>query len=156
MALAAPSPVCKSWLDFVEALFIDQTLDAKLEMRDASRPWPFQGAASIRYSIDDAPSPAGLLTAHDYWTNVIPKSDCQAFVLPDIALVVTEAWLRMADRPFLLRTPTATVPALRQACSSPSEGWQKTGEVLTAACDVVPATVPTEMRNKFRDLAHRP
>lgn len=156
VAPAGPSPVLESWLDFVEALFVDQTLEARAEMRDASRPWPFQGAASIRYSIDDGPSPAGLLTAHDYWTNVIPRSDCQTFVLSDIELLVTRAWLRIADRPFLLRTPAATIPALRNACSSPTTGWRKIGEVLTAACDVVPAAVPPDMRDKFRDLAHRP
>jgi tetratricopeptide (TPR) repeat protein len=155
VATAGPSPVLESWFDFVEALFVDQALDARAEMRDASRPWPFQGAASIRYSIDDAPSPAGLLTAHDYWTNVVPRSDCQAFVLPDIDHLVTGAWRRMADRPFLLRTPAATVPALRQACSSSSTNWRKIGEVLTAACDVVPTAVPTDMRSKFRDLAGR-
>jgi tetratricopeptide (TPR) repeat protein len=156
VAFAGPPPVLKSWLDFVESLFVDQALDARAEMRDASRPWTFRGAASIRYSIDDAPNPAGLLVAHDFWTNVIPMSDCQAFVLPDIELLVTRAWLTMADRPFLLRAPAATVPALQQACSSSSTNWRKIGEVLTAACDVVPTAVPTDMRNKFRDLALRP
>jgi tetratricopeptide (TPR) repeat protein len=153
VALVGQYPVVKSWLDFVDALFVDQTLDARAEMRDASRPWPFQGAASVRYSIDDAPSPAGLLTAHDYWTTVIPKSDCQAFVMPDIELMVTRAWISMSDQPFLLRAPSTTVPALRQACSGPSRGWRKVGEVLMAACNAVSGSVPGDMRDKIQKLA---
>jgi len=152
-ALAGPSPVLESWLDFVEALFVDPALDARTEMRDASRRWPFQGAASVRYSLDDAPSPAGLLTAHDYWTNVLPRSDCQAFVLPDIELLATRAWLSMCDHPLLLRAPTTTVPALRQACLSPSTGWRKIGEVLMAACNAVPERVPPDMQARFQKLA---
>jgi hypothetical protein len=45
-----------------------------------------------------------------------------------------------------------TVPALLQACASASTGWRKVGEVLAAACDAVPATVPSEFRERFREL----
>ena len=112
------------------------------------------GAGEVldRYATDEEASPAGLLTTHDYWTNVIPKSDSQTFALADIELIVTRGWLRIADRPLLLRAPAATVPALRHVCSGPSTGWRKIGEILLAASDAVPANVPAEMRERFRTL----
>jgi hypothetical protein len=140
------------WLDLVDALFVSHTLNAESAMRDTSLPWPFQAAASIRYAIDEQASPAGLLTTHDYWANAIPKSDSQTFALPDVELIVARAWLSMADRPFLLRAPASTVPALRRACSGSSTGWRKIGEILMAASDAVPSRVPPDMRERFQKL----
>jgi tetratricopeptide (TPR) repeat protein len=152
-ALAGLSPVLESWLDFLDALFVNQRLNASAEMRDASRAWPLQAAASIRYAIDDGASPAGLLMTHDYWANVISQSDCQTFALPDIELLVMRGWLSMCDRPMLLRAPATTVPALRQACSGPSRGWSKIGEVLMAACNAVSGSIPGDMRDRIQKLS---
>lgn len=151
--LGGPSTVLESWLDFVDALFVSQRLNASAEMRDASRAWQLQAAASIRYSIDDGASPAGLLTTHDYWANVIPRSDCQTFALSDIEILVMRGWISICDRPMLLRAPATTVPALRQACSGPSRGWRKIGEVLTAACNAVSGSIPEDMRERIQKLA---
>ena len=152
-ALATLFPILGAWLDFVEELFIDSSLDANAQMRDASRSWTFQAAASIRYANNVGASPAGLLMTHDYWANVIPRSDCRSFVLSDIELLVVRGWLRMCDRPNLLRAPATTVPALRQACSGPSTGWRKIGEVLTAASNAVSGSVPLDMQVRIRNLA---
>jgi hypothetical protein len=73
-------------------------------------------------------------------------------VLADIEHLVTSAWRRLCKNRFLLRRPTRTVPVLEEACASDSTGWQKIGEVLTAACDVVPATIPSEFQETFREL----
>ena len=149
---ALPDPV-KSWLDFVDALFVSQTLDAGTEMQDVSRPWPLWVVASIRYVIDDNVSPARLLMTHDYWARAIPQSDCQTFALSDIELLVTREWVSMCDRPFLLCIPATTVPALRLACSGASRGWRKIGEVLMAACNAVSGSIPVDMRDRIKRLA---
>ena len=74
------------------------------------------------------------------------------FVLADIEHLVASAWRRLSENRFLLRAPTLTVPILQEACASASTGWRKIGEVLTAACDVVPATVRSEFRKRFQEL----
>jgi tetratricopeptide (TPR) repeat protein len=145
--------ILNSWLDFLDALYVSQTLNAGVEMRDGSRTWPWQAVASIRYVIDAGTSPAGLLMTHDYWARVIPKSDCQTYALPDIERLVTHGWLKICNQAFLLRAPATTIPALRQACVSPSTGWRKIGEVLVAASNAVPGTVPPDMLDRFQRLA---
>jgi hypothetical protein len=152
-ALAGLSPMLESWLDFVHALFVTQALNASAEMRDASQGWPLQATASIRYAIVDGASPAGLLMTHDYWATVISRSDCRAFALSDIELLIMRGWLTMCDRPMLLRAPGTTVPALRQACLGPSRGSRKIGEVLMAACNAVSGSIPADMRERIEKLA---
>ena len=150
--LAGLSAIIMPWLDFVEALFVSNTLNAETAVRDQSLAWPWQAVASVRVAINGATRPAELLTIHGYWADVLPKAAKGLFVLAEIQHLVTGAWQRLSKQRFLLRAPAVTVPALLQACASPSTGWSKIGEVLTAACDVVPTTVPSEFRERFRDL----
>jgi hypothetical protein len=88
---------------------------------------------------------------------LLPQTSTGQFVLTEIEHLVTKhlvtsAWRRLAEQGFLLRAPAITVPALLQACASTSSGWRKVGEVLSAACDAVPATVPTEFRERFQKM----
>jgi hypothetical protein len=149
---AGLSAIFAPWLEFVDALFVSNTLNAETSVRDPSLAWHWQAVASIRVAIDDATRPPELLTIHDYWTNVLPKAANGLFVLAEIEHLVTSAWLRQSERRFRLRAPAVTVPTLLKACASASTGWRKIGEVLSAACDVVPATIPSEFRERFRDL----
>jgi hypothetical protein len=145
-AIAAP------WLAFVEALFVDNTINAEAAVRDTSLAWPWQAAASISVAVDTATRPAELLTIHGYWTKVLPQAAAGSLVLTDIERLVTSAWRRLSEHRFLLRAPVLTVPVLQGACASALTGWRKIGEVLTAACDVVPATVPSDFRQRFKGL----
>jgi hypothetical protein len=146
------SVILTPWLKFVEALFISNTMNAETIVRDQSLTWPWQAVASVRVAIDSATRPAELLTIHAYWANVLTKVTIGLFVLAEIEHLVTSAWQRLSEQRFLLRLPTVTVPALLQACASASKGWRKIGEVLIAACDAVPATVPSEFQERFREL----
>jgi hypothetical protein len=146
------SAIVTPWLAFVVGLFVDNTIDAEAAARDISQAWPWQAVASIRVAIDVATRPAELLTMHNYWTNVLPKAAAGLFVLADIERLVTSAWRRMSENRFLLRAPMTTVPELLRACESALTGWRKIGEVLVAACDVVPANVPEGFREHFRRL----
>ncbi|MGH9677450.1 MAG: hypothetical protein ACRD36_10145, partial [Candidatus Acidiferrum sp.] len=119
---------------------------------DQSLTWHSKAVAAIRVAIDNATQPAKLLTIHAYWANVLPKMANGLFVITEIEYLITNAWQRLAERRFLLRAPAVTVPALQLACASVSTGWQKIGEVLTAACDAVPQSVPWEFRQRFREL----
>ncbi len=89
---------------------------------------------------------------HYYWASLLPTTKSALFVLADVERLVTSAWRRLAEQAFLLRSPAVTAPALLRACDSVSTGWRKIGEVLSAACDAVPAAVPTEFRQRFREL----
>jgi hypothetical protein len=149
---AGLSVAVSSWLAFVQALFVDNTIGAEAAVRDASLAWSWQAVASIRVAVDIATRPAELLTVHSYWTNVLPQAAAGSVVLADIEHLVTSAWRRLSESRFLLHAPAITVPALLQACASVSSGWRKIGEVLTAACDAVPATVPSEFHERFREL----
>ncbi|WP_426420305.1 hypothetical protein [Bradyrhizobium genosp. A] len=151
-ANAGLSDIVAPWLAFVTALFIDNTMDAQVAMRDQSLPWAWQAAASIRLAIDNATRPAELLAVHQYWTSVLPNAGTGLYALDEIERLVTGAWRRLAEQGFLLRAPAVTAPALLQACASPSGGWRKIGEVLCAACDAVPAAVPNEFRERFRQI----
>ena len=149
------SDIVAPWIALVAALFVDDTINAKAAVRDTSRAWPCRAVASIRVAVDTATRPAELLAIHYYWTNILPKTAIELFVLADIEHLVTSAWRRLSENRFLLRAPTLTVPVLQEACASASTGWHKIGEVLTAACDVVPATVPSEFRQRFQELKSR-
>jgi hypothetical protein len=151
-ARAGISAIVAPWLAFVAALFLDNTINTEAALHDTSRAWPWQAVASIRVAIDATTQPAELLTIHHYWTKVLPQAAAGLFVLADIEHLVTSAWLRLSENRFLLRTPALTVPVLQEACTSASTGWHKIGEVLTAACDAVPASIPVELREGFRKL----
>jgi hypothetical protein len=149
---ASMSSILRPYLDFIEALFITNTLDAETAVRDQllSRPWTI--TASVRIAIDTATRPVDLLLIHRLWADALPPLTSALFVFPDIEHLVTSSWQRFAEHSFLLRSPALTVPPLRQACASTSTGWHKIGEVLIAACDAVPATVPQEFRRRFSEL----
>jgi len=149
---AGLSAILEPWLVFVSGLFIDSTINAEVAVRDTSRAWPYQAAASIRVATDGATRPAELLTIHGYWAVVLPQAGRGLLVLADIEKLVTNAWLRLSENSFLLRASAVTLPVLREACAGASTGWRKIGEVLTAACDAVPPPVPVEIRERFRKL----
>src|SRR6266446_10800384 len=119
---------------------------SEVAVRDTSRAWPYQAAASIRVAIDGATRPAQLLTIHGYWADVLLRAATGFLVLADTENLVTNAWLRLYENSFLLRAPGVTVPVLREACASAWTGWRKIGAVLTAACDAVPASVPVKLQ----------
>ena len=146
------SAMVTPWLEFVEGLFVSNTLNARIAMQDRLLAWPWQVSASIRIAIDSTTRPVELLVIHDLWANVLPKTGAGLFVLADIEHLVTGAWRRLAESRFLLRAPAVTAPALLQACNSASTGWRKIGEVLTAACDAVPDTISEDFKKRAQDL----
>jgi hypothetical protein len=121
-------------------------------LRDESLGWPGQVLAAISIALDDASHPAELMTAHICWANTFPRLNMSFFPIDDVEHLVSEAWLRIANRPFLLRMPSTTVPELQRACASDLRGWRKIGEVLLAAEYAIPAMVPDTMRQTIRKL----
>jgi len=151
-ARAGLSAVLAPWLTFIGDLFIRNTIDAERAVRDPQLSWPWQGSASVKIAIDSATRPAELLTIHSYWITEQARAAIGPYVLPDLEHLVTTGWQRLSAQSFLLRAPAVTVPALLQACASASTGWRKIGEVLAAACNVVPGSVPAALRERFRAL----
>lgn len=149
---AGLSVVLAPWLTFIGDLFIRNTVDAERAVRDPQLSWPWQGSASVKVAIDSATRPAELLTIHNYWINERVRAATGPYVLSDIERLVTSGWQRLSAQSFLLRAPAVTVPPLLHACAGASKGWRKIGEVLAAACDVVPGSVPAALRERFRAL----
>jgi hypothetical protein len=115
-ANAGLSAVVAPWLEFVTALFVGNTINAKAAMWDQSLPWTWQSVASIKVAIDSTARPAELLTVHHYWTSLLPKTWNGQFVLADIEHLVTSGWRRLAEQASLLRAPAVTAPTLLHAC----------------------------------------
>jgi hypothetical protein len=149
---AGLSGILAPWLAFVAGLFVDNSIDAQAAARDTSRAWYYQAVASLRIAVDTGTRPVELLSIHHYWTQILPQLGSELYVLTDLEHLVSLAWRRLSENRFLLRTPAQTVPPLQRACASASTGWRKIGEVLIAACGVVPATVPTGFRQRFTGL----
>jgi hypothetical protein len=155
-ARAGQSPIADPWLAFVAGLFVDNTISADAAVRDSDRGLPYQLAASIRIAVDPGARPGELLSVHHLWTGVLPRNAAARYSAPDMEHLVTHAWLRLARARFLLRTPALTGPALENACASAATGWAKIGEVLLAACDAVPSSVPRGFREGFERLRQLP
>jgi hypothetical protein len=83
----------------------------------------------------------------------LPKLGTHFCPIDDIERIVTSGWLRLCERPFLLRAPILSVPELKQACASAAHGWRKVGEILSVGLQAVPAAVPESMRETIRHLA---
>jgi hypothetical protein len=146
-------PVLGGWLYLAEGLFVRRAVDAQVAIRDEALGWPERVLASISVAVNDTSYPTELMTAHVCWANAFPRLNASFFPIADVERLVTDAWLGIADRPFLLRMPSTTVPELRTACASNTRrGWRKVGEVLSAAEHAIPATVPASMRQTIRDL----
>jgi hypothetical protein len=140
-------------LGLVESLFVTQTIHAEVVMRDTSLRWEGQLLGSLRVATDETTRPAELFTAHVCWVNTVRNLGTSLFPIEDIERIVIAGWLRLCQRPFLLRVPAFSVPELKRACASTSRGWRKIGEILTAGLQAVPATVPETMRETIRRLS---
>jgi hypothetical protein len=140
------------WIDLAESLFVTHTIDAQVIMYNRSLRWDEQVLATLLVATDDAAGPSELLTAHVCWANTLPQLGTTFCPTDDIERIVTSGWLRLCERPFLLRTPVLSVPELKRACASAAHGWRKVGEILSAGLQAVPAAVPESMRETVRRL----
>jgi len=140
------------WFDLAESLFVTGSVDARAIMYDGSLRWEGQVLATLHVATDDASRPTELLTAHVCWANTLPKLGTHFCPIDDVEHIVTSGWLRLCERPFLLRAPTLSVPELKRACASAAHGWRKVGEILSVGLQAVPAAVPESMRETVRRL----
>jgi hypothetical protein len=142
-----------AWLDFAEALFVTRGVSAQTVNQSTALGWSGHLLAAVANAIDDSSSPEELLRAHLVWVNnLFPSNDKPFLPLRDIERLVISGWLRLCERPFLLRMPSRTLPELRKACTSSAVGWRKIGEILEAAADATPGTVPDTTRQSIRKM----
>ena len=145
------APKIEAWLDVAEGLFVTATADAQAAMQDNSFPW-CQVLATLYIATDETCRPEAMLSAHVCWVNTLRGLENSIIPLSDIESIVIKSWLRLTDRPFLLKAPSATVPDLKRACANPERGWREVGRVLSAAQYAVPASVPQTVRDAIRGL----
>jgi hypothetical protein len=141
-----------AWIDFVEQALVAKTVNAQIAMRTSGLAWTWQVVATLQVSEDPEVSLTDLMTVHGFWVAALFPARSAIHVLRDVEALVVQAWRRAAEQTFRLRNPRITAPALVQACDSPSAGWPKIGEVLLAAANAMPASVPQDMIAAFRRL----
>lgn len=101
--------------------------------------WWCRGLAALALSVADDTQPLQMIWCHgdlvSYLVQTLPPLGIplRNIIAKDLELIVTQAWRRLAGRPFLLRSPMATVPAIESAIDSPTIGWNKARAVLRAA-----------------------
>ncbi len=151
-AEARLSGMIDPWLELVRGLFVTEAVNATKIAHDASQGWERHIVASIKIGIDNTSRPRDFLTVHGYWAQQLPPLQLSFFPVDDVEYLVTEGWRRLSERPFLLRMPATTVPALTGALASTAIGWRKVGEVLVAAENATPWIAPEQMRQAIRKL----
>jgi hypothetical protein len=139
-------------LEIVSGLFVTQEVNAITLVNDVSQGWERHIVASIKISTDDTSRPKDLLTVHAYWAQQLSPLQISFFPVDDVENLVTAGWKRLSERPFLLRMPGSTVPALTAALATTAIGWRKVGEVLIAAENATSGIVPEQMIQAIRKL----
>lgn len=136
----------EDWFDLVEGLFVTGRIDAEecTKVREGS--WVNQCLASLCWANGDEIDPSSLIGCHGLWLSYFERLPKRNLVAHDVAELVSQSWGRCAARPFLLRSPRVTVPALRSAIAAPVDGWEKVTLVLRAALDTVPFEAGTMVR----------
>ena len=139
----------EDWFDLVEGLFVTGRIDAEeyTKVRDGS--WINQCLASLCWANGDEIDPSSLIGCHGLWLSYFERLPKRNLVAHDVAELVSQSWGRCAARPFLLRSPRLTVPALRSAIAAPVDGWEKVTLVLRAALDTVPLEAGTMVRRSL-------
>ena len=139
----------EDWFQMVEGLFVTGGMDAEefTKVRDGS--WIYQCLASLRWASGDEIDPISLIGCHGLWLSYFERLPKRNLVVNDVAALVAQSWERCADRPFLLRFPRETVPALRSAIAAPVDGWEKVRLILEAALDAVPFEAGTMVRRSL-------
>src|SRR5260370_29664745 len=108
--------------------------------------------ALSRVAVALTATPAEVLSVHGLLAVSLSKIKPAIFVVSDIEHLVTSTWLRLSRRRFLLRAPSRTVLELQPACGSNAKRWKNISEVLSAAEDATPASLPDVYRQGIRKL----
>ena len=139
----------EDWFDLAEGLFVTGRIDAEefTKVRDGS--WIDQCLASLCWANGEEINPSSLIGCHGLWLSYFERLPKRNLIADDVAALVSQSWGRCADRPFLLRFPRVTVPALRSAIAVPVDGWEKVTLILEAALDAVPFEAGTMVRRSL-------
>jgi hypothetical protein len=106
--------------------------------------WWCRGLAALALSVADDTRPLEMIWCHGELVSYLSQTlsplgiPFRNIIAKDLELIVTQAWRRLAERPFLFRSPITSVPAIASAIDSPTVGWNKAGAVLRAALQAAP------------------
>ncbi len=135
-----------TFLDNSDALFHSRRGSAwAIFSRPPSGQWWCRGLAALSLSVADDTRPLEMIWCHgelvSYLTQTLSLSSLdnplRDIIVNDLERIVTQSWRRLVERPFLLRSPLTSVPAIEAAMQSSATGWNKARMVLQAALHAV-------------------
>jgi hypothetical protein len=119
----------------------------------ASGQWSCQHVAALALSSQFDTNPPTMIRAHGLLIAHLNVLQLRNYAADDFARIVVQAWTRIADRPFLLRNPQLTVPAIKALINSDLSGMAMVKAVLVAALDAVPITADDPARIAINNLS---
>jgi hypothetical protein len=136
-----------TFLDTADALFTSRSANAwAIFLHPPTGQSWCQGLAALSLSLADETRPLEMIWSHGalvyHLTGTLPDEPLRRIVVGDLERIVTPAWRRLVDRPFLLNSPRISVPAIEAAIHSPTTGWNKIRAVLQAALPAV--SIPSD------------
>jgi hypothetical protein len=137
--LNVPAAVA-GWITSVQAM---AELDDRAwfgALHSVNEHWSRRVVACSLILNSEAPDPSLLIHVHSV---LLRMSDSPLAVQFEklVCRVLTYVWRGATERPFALRLPRSTVPALLTACDLPGESWQKTAALFLAAIPAVTVRV---------------
>jgi hypothetical protein len=118
---------------------------ARHQVRDRNVGWFVQTVAALRLTFDSDTSPEEMFQAHVFLLNAIRKTAVKRGVADSLATLIEQNWRRLTQYPALLQMPMTTVPAIRAACDSDTNGVSKLATILLAALPAIGMTVPANV-----------
>ena len=78
-----------------------------------------------------------MLQCHGLMISQLLSIPNRKVVAEDLAQLISGSWSRLCERPFLLRNPRISVPAIKEAIGVGVGGWSKVRMALQAALQAV-------------------
>ena len=122
----------------VESLFVADSGNAwSIFCSPPSSHWACQHIAALRLSIANDTDPRQMLQCHGLMISQLLSIPNRKVVAEDLAQLISGSWSRLCERPFLLRNPRISVPAIKEAIGVGVGGWSKVRMALQAALQAV-------------------
>ena len=141
------------FLRTADAILISKTVSAWEAFRAPSEGrWESQHLAALALSLLEETDPNQMIYAHAHLVAHLLSFSNRDLVASDFAAIVSQAWQRLAERPFQLRNPRYSVPRIQAAINSPASGWEKSKEILKAVLDAVSIPAADFARTRIRNM----
>jgi hypothetical protein len=143
----------EAFLRTADQLFVSRSSSAwEATAQPPTGEWVCQGVGAIALSIENDTDPRQMIQGHGVLVGHLSKMANRDLIADDLARIVSQAWQRLSERPFLLRNPRHSVPEIKAAINSNLAGWRKARAVLQAALPAVALPSADRARSIIMDM----